>query len=138
MERTQAAQCIKAGLERMRTVAGDPVFDEWILFRWKRRAAVTLDYAGPRPDSIGRELPRDLAPLADELSRGGYAPGHFFFSREAEGALFDAFMAVGPNTYAVFNNTDKSMDEVTLDPAWKVAQVAFVELSETFRADPLR
>ncbi len=138
MDQNQTIRLITSALVRMQTVGGDPVFDEWILFRWSRREARLLDYAGTRLQTISTDLVRDLAPLADELSAGGYAPGHFFFSREAEGALFDAFIAVGPQTYAVFNNTEKSMDQITQDPAWQVAQVAFVEMSEAFGADPLR
>ena len=68
-----------------------------------------LQYAGPRLGTFESELSRDARLLADELREGDYHPGHFYFTKEGEGQAYDAFMAVGPETYLMLNNTTGSM-----------------------------
>jgi hypothetical protein len=45
---------------------------------------------------------------------------------------------LGDWLYLICNNTTQAIDKIAAEPAWKQAQVPFVELSERFRADPLR
>jgi hypothetical protein len=40
--------------------------------------------------------------------------------------------------YLIWNNTVLSMDRITTEPRWLAAQVPFLDLTEEFRADPVR
>ena len=138
MKTEQAVTKIRGALGRMRHTFARPVFDEWMLFRLDRNIAEILHYEGPRGHDAETAFRRDATPLIAELRREHYAPGYFYFARDAEGALFDALLAVGPDTYVVFNHTRATMNDITGDPLWAKAQVHFVELSEAFAANPVR
>jgi len=64
-------------------------------------------------------------------------PGDFEFARYGNGTGFEAFMVVGPRIYLIWNNTGNSMEDISKDPRWLRAQVAFLELTESFRKDAL-
>ncbi len=113
------------------------LFDEWTICEVSSDMDRILHYAGTRSETLQSQFVRDLHPLMEELRAGRFEPGHFYFSHEGCGALYDACMCLGGRVFAVFNNTDKSMTEITMDPLWKGAQVHFVDLSERFRVDPL-
>ena len=114
-----------------------PLFDEWCICEAAGELGRILHYSGPRSEILQRQILRDIQPLAAELQAGQYDPGHFYFSHEGEGALYDAFMCIGVGLYVVFNNTAKSMIEITADPLWKDVQGHFVDLGGRFRVDPL-
>jgi hypothetical protein len=134
----EATTLVSATLEKMRYGDGTPIFDEWFILSVAGARVDIVHYSGLRGAEIPRELRRTIEPLAEELAREDYQPGHFYFSREGDGALCDAFMTAGPRTHVVFNSVEKSMDEITADPIWADVQVHFVELSECLRANPLR
>lgn len=133
----QAITLIEHVMSRMDTGFRMPLFDEWSIYQVTRDADRILHYSGARSETLQSQFIRDIQPLADELRAGEYAPGHFYFSHEGAGALYDAFICIGPGVYAVFNNTDKSMTEITADPLWKKVQHHFVDLGERFRTKPL-
>jgi hypothetical protein len=64
-------------------------------------------------------------------------PGDFEFAWYGSGTGFEAFMVVGPRMYLIWNNTGNSMENLSKDPRWLKAQVPFLELTESFRVDPL-
>lgn len=133
-----AVALIARVLERMDRGFGMPLFDEWMILKAGPSIERILSYHGRRTDSLQREFMRDIQPLLEELCAGHYEPGHFYFSQEADGARYDAFMCIGPGVYAILNNTTRSMAEVSADPAWRQVQGLFVDLSARFRVDPLR
>lgn len=133
----QTVTLIEQVLTRMDAGFRIPLFDEWSVYQVTQGIDRILYYSGARSETLQSQFARDIHPLADELRAGQYAPGHFYFSHEGAGALYDAFMCIGKGIYAVFNNTEKSMAEITADPLWKGVQHHFVDLGEQFRIDPL-
>ncbi|MBT3374933.1 MAG: hypothetical protein HN742_12885 [Lentisphaerae bacterium] len=133
----QAVALIDQVMTRMDAGFRIPLFDEWSVYQVTPGIDRILHYSGARSETLRSQFARDIHPLADELRAGQYEPGHFYFSHEGAGALYDSFMCIGKGVYAVFNNTDKSMAEITADPLWKGVQHHFVDLGETFRTDPL-
>jgi hypothetical protein len=138
MTTQQAITYITSALSRMRHAFSKPVFDEWVIFRLEQPIPDIVHYNGPRAEEFEPAFKRDTKLLMKELRQEHYATGHFYFARDAEGDLYDAFLVLGPSTYAVFNNTDATMSDITRDPLWADAQIHFVELSERFVTSPLR
>ena len=75
--------------------------------------------------------------MRGELESRQFGVGDFEFARHASGTRFDAFLVMGRGFYLICNNTRASMDAITKDPRWLVAQVPFVELSDKFRSNPV-
>jgi hypothetical protein len=65
-------------------------------------------------------------------------PGDFEFASDGVGTGFEAFTALGTGVYLIWNNTALSMDGITSEPRWLAAQVSFLDLSEKFRANPVK
>jgi len=80
---------------------------------------------------------KDMRAIEAEIRQGGYSTGQFFFSQDAAGTLYDAFLVAGRNQYVIFNNTTMTMRNIAADAFWSQTQVHFVELSEYFHADAL-
>ena len=137
MKRENAIVLIHTALAKMGRAYGKPLFDEWVLFAVDGQEADLLLYAGPREDAYEDEFADDVELLLEGITEEQSAPGHFYFAREAEGAMYDAFLAVGKDLYVVFNNTQQTMADITSDRHWTDAQVYFVQLSERFQMDPL-
>ena len=57
--------------------------------------------------------------------------------RQGDGTRHDALIRIDASSYLVYNNLAKSMTEIRADARWLKAQIAFVDLSEIFRVDPL-
>jgi hypothetical protein len=75
--------------------------------------------------------------------RGTFNPaeiqvGDFAFSHEGHGSGFDAYMCIGDHLFVLFNNVEKSTDEITSNPKWKLAQIPFMTLLEHFIANPVK
>ena len=113
------------------------VFDEWLLLAKNGLGFDVLHHSRPRFRRKGDGLNLDMHMLASEINKKTYTTGQYFFSMEASGTLYDAFMVAGPNRYIIFNNTVQSMTEISADPLWVNCQVRFVELSELFQQDSL-
>jgi hypothetical protein len=138
MTTADALTLIRSQLGRMDALYGRPVFDEWALLGLGAvgRAEV-LGYEGPRAKSFAEELPGDAVALREAQARRDYHVGDFEFVHEEAGAGLDAFLRVGPAAYLVCNHTGKAMADIRREPRWRQAQVAWFDLAERFRADPV-
>ena len=137
MDLETARQHIQSAIVHMRALYLKPVFDEWMILDAGAKSGGVLAYTGPRAESFRAQLPADVVPLRTMVEGRQLAVGDFEFAQEASGPRYDALMKIGATSYLVLNNTAKTMTELRADPQWLKAQVAFVELSEKFRAEPL-
>lgn len=137
MQWNEAINLIQSCGTRMAALYGSSVFDEWAVLKVNGSASVGY-YMGPRPSEFLANLPRDSAALVREASDRHYSPGEFEFARDAAGTAYDAFLVLGGGCILVCNNVRLSMTEIRQSPAWLKAQVPFVEMTERFRADPLK
>jgi hypothetical protein len=152
---------IKEYCDRMNTLYGKVVFDEWVVVGFTGDKERILAYSGPRRDQFKKNFQTDVKALRSELLRIKHPIGDFDFARHAGGTHFDAFMAVGERIFLICNSTNaggthfdafmavgeriflicnstnQSMQAISKDPKWLVAQVPFAELTDKFRADPL-
>jgi hypothetical protein len=137
MRLAQANELIKACAEQMNARYKEVVFDEWAILSLGQTKGKLLSYTGPRKQGFQKHFLKDMDVLRDGLIHVDYAVGDFEFVRDGVGPAYEAFMVVGRGLYLICNNTVKSMDGITQSSVWLGAQVAFVELSERFRANPL-
>lgn len=138
MDIETARSRIGAALERMRVIYMRPVFDEWAILSLPDKSSGIDAYAGPRPDAFRRHFAEDVEPLRGMTSGRKFEVGDLEFAHDAPHTRFDAFMKLGPFSYLVLNNTMKSMVDIRADAKWLGAQAVLFELSEKFRADPLK
>jgi hypothetical protein len=124
-------------LAKMKSIYGQPVFNEWVLVKLARDAGAVLAYDGPRADLYQATFKKDIAPLQAEMESRKMAVGDFEFVPVAHGTHFDACIRLGPAAYLFCNHTTKSMVDIRRDPKWLEAQKPFVELAAKFRGDPL-
>jgi hypothetical protein len=137
MNLADARTAVILALGRMNAAYQKPLFDEWILVKLGRPEGAILAYEGPRTETYQRRFKTDIAPLQVEIEGRKMAVGDFAFAPNAEGALYDAFLRLGPAAYLFCNHTSMSMAEIRQDPRWLEAQKPFVALGAAFRADPL-
>jgi hypothetical protein len=137
MDIKNATERIEQKLEAMAQVLGEVVFDEWVLVHRSTDGWEILHYSGSRRDTFLQEFKNDVATLRGTLAPEGTQAGDFAFSHEGYGSGFDAFLCVGNQFFALFNNTKKSTGEITSSPKWTSAQVHFMELAETFITHPI-
>ena len=138
MDLAHARLLITANLERMRTLYGQVVFDEWAILSVHAKHSGLLAYSGSRMETFRAELAKDVDPLRRLVTDKKLAPGDFEFTAEGAGTRHDALLMVGDAAYLVLNHLEKSMSEIRADPRWLKAQEVFFELSEKFRKDPLK
>ena len=137
MNLEQAVSVTKECCERMNCHYGKVVFDEWVLLSFVGDRETILAYSGPRREHFKQNFANDVKTLRGELRRNKYHVGDFEFARDAAGTHFDALVMVGKELFLICNSTNLSMDEITRDPKWILAQVPFAELTDKFRQDPL-
>ena len=137
MDLESARRIIKAAVERMRAAYLQPVFDEWAILSVPTKSGGIIAYDGPRPDVFRRNLSSDAEPLRAITAGKKFTEGDLEFVPDAADTRYDAFMKIGPTSFLVLNHTVKTMTEIRSDTKWLAAQVALVELSDKFRADPL-
>ena len=113
------------------------VFDEWAIISLADHKGRLLAYIGPRKAGFQKNFLADAGALRTGLLGDQINIGDFEFARHGVGTGFESFMVLGPGLFLICNNTVQSMDAITQDPLWLAAQVPFVELSDSFRADPL-
>ena len=135
MELRQAIKEIKKTITAMRLQSQKLTFDEWLLLAKNGNGFDVIHHSRARFLSKGGGLNLDIHMLAHEINKTTYVTGEYFFSMEASGTLYDAFMVAGPNRYIIFNNTTQSMTNISADLLWADCQVRFVELSELFHQD---
>jgi hypothetical protein len=137
MQWNDAIDVIQGCGARMTALFGAPVFDEWAILKLNGVPSVAY-YSGPRPSEFMATFARDSAALSKEAGGRPYSAGEFEFARDSAGTAFDAFPVLGGGCILVCNNIRDSMTEIRANPSWLKAQVPFVELTERFRADPLK
>src|SRR5208282_129600 len=136
MNLDQAKKHIIDCAEQMRARYSKTVFDEWAVISLAANRGRVHAYIGPRKESFKKNFLEDAGSLRAGLLASDYEAGDFEFARHGVGTGFEAFLVAGKGTFLICNNTVQSMDGITKDPRWLGAQVAFVELSDKFRADP--
>jgi hypothetical protein len=114
-----------------------PVFDEWAILSMTKGKGQLLAYIGGRKEEFKKNFAVDAGPLKSAFLDGQYNAGDFEFARHGVGTGFESFLVLGNDVYLVCNNTAESMDGISKDPKWLLAQIPFVEMSEQFRTDPL-
>jgi hypothetical protein len=134
----QSTELIKLCAEQMNARYKQVVFDEWAIVSLADHKGRLLAYIGPRKKGFQKNFLTDVGALREGLMNDKYSVGDFEFARHGIGSAFESFMVVGQGIYLICNNTVQSMDGITKDPRWLGAQVPFVELSEKFRADPIK
>jgi hypothetical protein len=137
MELRQAINEIKKAITGMRLQSRKSVFDEWLIVAKNVQGFDVLHHKRPLFQRKSEGLDLDIHMLADEIKKSTYTTGQYFFSMEAPGSFYDAFLVAGPNKYIIFNNTVQSMTDIATDPLWVDCQFRFVELSELFQQDCL-
>lgn len=137
MQLEEAIRGIKSCAERMNSLYGRVVFDEWAVVAIADGKARLVNYMGPRLEGFQKNFAADAAELRRDASGEEYAVGDFEFARHAVGTSFESFMVVGQGLFLICNNTSATMDMIAKEPTWLGAQVPFVDLSEKFRASPL-
>jgi hypothetical protein len=137
MQWNDAINLIQACGSRMTALFGAPVFDEWAILKLNGVTSVAY-YSGPRPSDFLASFARDSAALSRETGGRKYSPGEFEFARDSGGTAFDVFVVLGGGCTLVANNIAAAMTDIRKQPAWLKAQVPFVEMTEKFRADPLK
>jgi hypothetical protein len=133
----EAIKLIKECAAQMDSRYGKTVFDEWAVVSMRENRGRLLAYSGPRKEGFQKNFLHDAGPLRAGLLVNEPDTGDFEFARHGVGTGFEAFMVVGPGIYMICNNTRASMENITSEPQWLGAQVPFVELSDTFRNDPV-
>ncbi len=133
----QALKRIQASAEQMNARYQKVVFDEWAIISLNEHKGRLLAYIGPRKAGFQKNFLADAGSLREGLLHADYNVGDFEFARQGIGTGFECFMALGKEIFLICNNTVQSMDGISQDPLWLAAQVPFVELSDSFRGDPL-
>ena len=114
------------------------VFDELAIVGLSGSDLVLHYYRGPREAEFLAEFADDSISLRKELTKDQTSQGgEFSFTREGEGSNIDAYICLGVGVYLFCNATEKSMPEITADPAWLDAQGEFLNASQLFAVDPL-
>ena len=138
MNLTAAITHLKKAFRKLDEKYGRKVFDELAVVHFGGKAPKLLDYEGPREEAFLNELADDSIDLRrDLLSSKTDFGGEFSFTREGEGSAIDAFICLGQGVYLFCNNTEKSMEEITKDPAWLDAQGHFLNTSQKFAINPV-
>jgi len=137
MKINEATNLIQTCTDKMNARYEKVVFDEWAIVSMAGRKARLLAYHGPRKEGFQRNFLKDAGCLRVPLLRVEHEPGDFEFAHDGVGTGFEAFTVLGSGVYLIWNNTVLSMAGISREPRWLSAQVPFVDLTETFRADPV-
>jgi hypothetical protein len=138
MNHTEAQEIIRKQLSRLNALYGAVVFDEWAVLAINANGeAKVVGYEGPRAGSFTDEVAADARALREAGAAKTYAVGDFEFVHDAAGAHLDVFLRLGQAAYLVCNHTAGTMEKVRANTRWRQAQVAWFDLAEAFRADPV-
>lgn len=133
-----ALKLVKNCADRMNTMYGKVVFDEWVVLSVSEdKQGKILSYCGPRKDDFVKNFGADLGELRHKLFGHEYHAGDFEFARYGSGTAFEAFMVIGEGVYLFCNNTNETMDGISKDARWLNAQLPFLELAEKFQKNPV-
>lgn len=138
MDLPTATKQIDKSFAKLNTAYGRVVFDELAIVDLSGESLELLHYEGPRQDVFLAEFADNTMSLRSEFTDAQTdTGGEFSFTREGEGLVMDAYICLGPKVYLFCNNTEKSMKEITQDPAWLNAQGEYLNASQHFAVDPL-
>lgn len=137
MTQADAITAVRTAMEKMNTIYGEVVFDEWAMLAFGNGKAGLIAYEGNRKESFKDRFSADIEGLRDSLTSGKHGTGDFEFARDAPGTFFDAFIVLGERIFLICNHTARSMEDITRSPLWSRAQVSFFNLANRFRDDPL-
>ena len=137
MDLASARLHIHTAIERMRSVYGAVVFDEWAVLSPGAKHGGVVAYAGPRVENFRPHVKLDAGPLVAETRAEPALIGDLVFALEAAGTRYDVMIRVGEGSYLVCNHTQKTMLEIRAEAGWLKAQALLFELAEKFRNDPL-
>jgi hypothetical protein len=138
MDLATATAQIEKSFQKLNAAYGRTVFDELAIVRLAENTLELLHYEGPRYEVFTTEFADSTFSLRKELTaEQSDKGGEFSFTREGEGASMDAYICLGSKVYLFCNHTEKSMNEITEDPAWLQAQGEFLNASQCFALDPL-
>ena len=133
----EIGKLIKHCSDKMDSIYGSPVFNEWAIVSLIENRAKVMAYTGPRNDDFLKNFAHDLGTLRSTLTAGDLGPGDFEFARHHIGTGYDCFMVVGVGLYLIANNTSDSLESIAKNPRWLGAQVPFAELADKVRHSPL-
>lgn len=136
MNLEKTARLIHHYLARLNKTYTREVFDEHAIIALRSGGGDILFYEGSREAEFKQQFADDMALLRKEILADKPEHGDFGFTREGAGTYFDAFICLGSDLYVIFNNTLKSMEDITQNELWLTAQREFVELSQQFAAQP--
>src|SRR5260221_8274652 len=134
----EATDLIKSCTEKMNARYAKVVFDEWAIVSLGGKTARLLAYEGPRKEGFQKNFLKDAGRLRAPLLTLPQDAGDFEFAPDGVGTGFEAFTVLGAGVYLIWNNTVLSMDGISSEPRWLAAQVPFLDLTEQFRANPVR
>jgi hypothetical protein len=132
-----AIQAVRSHVQRINELYQKTAFDEWALVAVLGLKGRVLHYEGPRKDDFQKNFAHDAQAFTADLRDPDRHIGDFDFNRHGSGTRFDAILVVGDGLFLLCNHTASSISAITHDPLWLSAQVAFVEMSDQFRSDPL-
>lgn len=132
-----AVKFTKECCDKMNSLYGKVVFDEWVILSFSGEKETILAYSGPRREHFKQNFANDVKALRAEVRKNKYHVGDFEFSRDAVGTHFDALIMIGADMFLICNSTNLSMSAIAKDSNWIMAQVPFAELTDKFRADAL-
>jgi hypothetical protein len=138
MSLDEAIKLINGCASQMNGLYEGVVFDEWAIVQLAEGKGKVLTYAGPRKADFQKNFLSDADALRSDLLASEQGCGDFEFARHGGGTRFDAFMVLGDGIFLICNNTAQSMNEITKNTKWFSAQVPFVDLSDKFRANPIK
>ncbi len=137
MNLSDARTLITRCAERMDTLGGGVVFDEWAVITLGGGGARLAAYQGPRVESFRQRFNADIRPLQTELEGRRLEVGEFAFVADAPGTAYDACVRAGPAVYLWWNNTKATLEDIRARGSWLPAQKVFADLCEVFRRDPV-
>jgi hypothetical protein len=132
-----AIQAVRSHVQRINELYEKTAFDEWALVAVLGSKGRILHYEGPRKEDFQRNFAQDAQAFTTDLRNPDRHIGDFDFHRHGSGTRFDAMLMVGEGLFLLCNHTASTMHAIASDPLWLSAQVAFVEMSDHFRSDPL-
>ena len=137
MNLSDARTLITRCAERMDTLGGGVVFDEWAVITLGGGGAKLVAYQGPRVESFRQRFNADIRPLQAELEGRRLEVGEFAFAADAPGTAYDACVRAGPVVYLWWNNTKATLADLRARGSWLPAQKVFADMCEVFRSDPV-
>ncbi|MDQ8193162.1 hypothetical protein QEH59_01905 [Coraliomargarita sp. SDUM461004] len=139
MDINAATARIQKSFTLLNAAYGRAVFDELAIVSLAGESPELHYYEGPRREAFMEEFADSTLLLRQELTHEQTElGGEFSFTREGDGIGMDAYICLGPKVYLFCNNVEKSMKEITQDPAWLDAQGEFLNASQYFAVDPLQ